>query len=287
MGQYAFSGCSSLESVDLSACLNLESIWDSAFSGCSSLVSVKLPGSLADIVGNAFEPRVVFTVTVGGALSAGMEGKSLLKTEGDVVTLVAYPSAGGNVTLPDTITVIGPSVFSNCTGLTEITMPKVTTIGANAFFQCRALTEITLPEAIAIGDYAFYQCSALIEITLPKANTIGNSAFYNCTTLKTITLPKVTDIGDSAFLSCRTLTKIDLPEGILTIGSSAFSNCLTLASVTIRAESPPTVTANSFQSAVAELKFYVPEGSVAAYKKASVWGITYADKIEAIPEPEA
>ena len=47
--------------------------------------------------------------------------------------------------MPDSVTEIGDSAFSNCTGLTTITIPgTVNSIGEDAFFGCSGLTSITI-----------------------------------------------------------------------------------------------------------------------------------------------
>ena len=75
----------------------------------------------------------------------------------------------GDVTIPETITVdnvvcnvtrIEGSAFSDCTGLTSITIPNsVTSIGAYAFSGCTGLTSITIPNSVtSIGSEAFHSC---------------------------------------------------------------------------------------------------------------------------------
>lgn len=53
IGQYAFRGCSMLESVNIPA--SVTSIGYSAFSGCTSLESVRIPASVTSISNSAFE----------------------------------------------------------------------------------------------------------------------------------------------------------------------------------------------------------------------------------------
>ena len=78
-------------------------------------------------------------------------------------------SYSGSVVIPEsityngktyTVTSIGQSAFSNCTGLTSVTIPNsVTSIGDHAFFCCSSLTSITIPNSVtSIGDYAFIYC---------------------------------------------------------------------------------------------------------------------------------
>jgi len=72
IGDYAFSGCTSLSSIDLPA--GLTSIEISAFSGCTSLVSIDIPDSVTSIGDIAFKGCASLAdVTVGaGMVNNGM-----------------------------------------------------------------------------------------------------------------------------------------------------------------------------------------------------------------------
>ena len=172
--------------------------------------------------------------------------------------------------IPDYVTEIGNSAFSDCSGLTSIVVAEgnkvyhsfknclietqrktlilgcknseipldgsVTSIGDSAFYGCGGLTSITIPDGVtSIGSYAFYGCSSLTSITIPDSVTsIGYAAFYGCSSLKSITIPNgVTSIDDFAFLGCSSLTSITIPDGATSIGYSAFNGCSGLTSITI------------------------------------------------------
>ena len=66
------------------------------------------------------------------------------------------PSPIDPVTIPSTlggktVTSIGASAFSGCSGLTSVTIPdSVTRIGACAFYWCSGLTSVTIPN----GEWA-------------------------------------------------------------------------------------------------------------------------------------
>ena len=47
-----FQNCSSLTSLDFSTCTNLTQIWWYAFDGCSSLQTIDLSGATLSIIGN-------------------------------------------------------------------------------------------------------------------------------------------------------------------------------------------------------------------------------------------
>jgi hypothetical protein len=118
-----------------------------------------------------------------------------------------------SITIPNSVTTIGPEAFRYCIGLTSITIPNsVTTIGPNAFSHCTSLTSITIPNSVITIDYgAFQGCTGLTEITIPNS---------------------VTRIGTLAF-SGTSLTEIVIPNSVTYVGQYAFSNCAELTSVTI------------------------------------------------------
>ena len=66
--------------------------------------------------------------------------------------------------MPNSVTTIGDSAFSDCNSLTSITIPdSVTTIEEYAFSSCDSLRSITIPDSVTtIGDYAFRGCESLI-----------------------------------------------------------------------------------------------------------------------------
>ena len=133
------------------------------------------------------------------------------------------------------MTSIGDYAFSDCTGLTSITIPNsVTSIGNSAFYVCSSLTSITIPDGVtSIGNCAFYGCSSLTSITIPDGVTsIRIWAFYGCSSLTSITIPDgVTSIGYEAFGYCSSLTSITIPNSVTSIGNSAFSDCTGLKTV--------------------------------------------------------
>ncbi len=103
-------------------------------------------------------------------------------------TLFAYPSASGDIVLPESIITIGDGAFRGCPALKTAILPAATTIGAYAFQNCAALTSVSLPAATAIGDYAFLDCAVLETANLPAATAIGTKAFRNCAALASLTL---------------------------------------------------------------------------------------------------
>jgi hypothetical protein len=103
--------------------------------------------------------------------------------------------------IPSSVTTIGYSAFSGCSGLTNfMILPGVTTIGDDAFYGCSGLTELVIPSSVTtIGHAAFIDCTGLSELVIHcNMATIGAGAFYGCSGLRRLTISaSLAAIGDS------------------------------------------------------------------------------------------
>ena len=210
IGGYAFWDCSKLTSVTIGN--SVTSIGNAAFSGCSKLTSVTIPESVTTIESYAF---------------SGCSGlTSILVKEGNVV----FHSSGNCL-----IETASKTLIQGCKTSAIPIDGSVTSIGRSAFSGCSGLTSVTIPDSVtSIGNWAFYGCSGLTSITIPDSVTsIGNWAFEDCSSLTSVTIPNsVTSIGEGAFRGCSTLTSVTIPDSVTTIKSYAFYNCSGLTSVT-------------------------------------------------------
>lgn len=140
-----------------------------------------------------------------------------------------------DVTIPNSVTIIGERAFANCTYLPSVTIPNsVKRIENSTFEGCGTLTSVAIPTSVTeIGNRAFSQCG-LTSITLPNSViTIGEFAFNECSSLTSVTLPNsVIEIGNRAFRQCG-LTSVTIPKCVTKYGESLFDGCTSLASVTV------------------------------------------------------
>ncbi|MFA5449122.1 MAG: leucine-rich repeat protein [Clostridia bacterium] len=263
IGNYAFSGCSSLTSiVILDSITNIEHF---AFSGCSGLTSITIPESVINIGYSAFSgcnnlmditlPFVGETLNgtgythfgyIFGASSYSENSvyipyslKTVTITGGSSIDSYSFYNCNNltSVTIPDSIINMGNYVFYDCSSLTSVTIGgSVTSIGSFAFSGCGSLTSVTIPESvISIGDSAFYNCSSLTSIIIGDSVTsIGSYAFRSCSSLMSITIPdSVLNIEHYAFYNCNDLTSVTIPNSVTSIGTNAFKGCDSLNYINI------------------------------------------------------
>ncbi len=161
-----------------------------------------------------------------------------LAAEGDFTVsesgvLTEYRGSGGEVVIPDGVKWVGDCVFAYREDITAVTFPdSLGGIGKAAFSDCTALTELTLPGGVVIDDSAFSDCTGLTELTLPAGSIVSTGAFGSCTGLKRVeVLPAeltgpysmaMTTIDNYAFPGCANLTEVVLPDDEAGMGQYAF-----------------------------------------------------------------
>ena len=259
IGSSAFSGCSGLTSLTIPD--SVTSIGDRAFSGCHGFTSVTIPNSVTSIGYYAFSDCIgleeMTLPFVGSSRASSGNGRatslfgymfgsgsvgyltrqySMYDFENNYIMATWIPPNLRRVVITDA-TSLGPGVFSECHGLTSVTIPStVTNIGMKAFYNCRGLTSVTIPDSVTrIGEGAFLGCTGLTNVTIPDSVTrIGASAFKDCSGLTSVVIPDgVESVGESTFSGCSGLTSLTIPDSVTSIGESAFSGCSGLTSVTI------------------------------------------------------
>ena len=124
-------------------------------------------------------------------------------SSGAVVTVEnkgSFNTYSGNVSIPETVTYsgktynvvgIGYQAFKNCTGLTNVTIPKTVYMLLNeSFAGCTSLTSIILPSSISsIYNNAFVGCTGLKSIYVRRTTPVStNTNNFDASTYSTATL---------------------------------------------------------------------------------------------------
>ncbi len=130
--------------------------------------------------------------------------------------LVKYRGGSKNVTIPDTVEVIGEGAFEENKNVELVVIPNsVKRIEPYAFWWCDNLDTVVLGKGLTeVGDYAFAGCTGLVQMTIPEnVLSIGINAFSDCVNMKDISIPAETvSIHETAFENCYQLT-IHCDEG--------------------------------------------------------------------------
>lgn len=272
IGNRAFSNCSNLTEITIPD--SVTDINPNAFEKCHCLIRINIPANVEYIDSSAFEEcynLIEITVDKSNSLYCDTDGVLFSK---DKKTVISFPAGKTETTyiVPDTVTEIDDEAFSDCSNLTNITIPySVKSIGISSFVRCNSLVEIKvspdnssfcdidgvlfsmdkktiiyfpngkpentyiIPDGVtSIGDCAFENC-CLEKIIIPDSvNHIGYSAFDTCRYLTDINIPaNVSCIDEWTFYECNNLRSIVIPDSVTFICGSAFEYCNRLTDITI------------------------------------------------------
>ena len=244
---YYFEGCYKIENLCLEDGEEELSIGDasriySPFSKCP-ISKLHIGRNLAGM-GLPFAVSTPFTVTFGDKITSisrlsNCKGLSSISIPNSVKTIengTFQNTSLINIVLPNSVTEIGSSAFSNCISLKTVTLSdSLSTISWSMFDGCESLTTISIPESvIEIGGWAFNNCSSLNNPVIPpKVSNIGIRAFYGCSSISSVNIPSsVKTIGGWAFRECKNLREVILENGTDTLeflgessNNESFYNC--------------------------------------------------------------
>ena len=219
IGQFAFSRCFELKSIDIPE--SVTEIENGAFSGCYSLKNFNVSQNVN------FGDRVFgdYPWSSIPALSEDYNAWLYDDNASDFFVwhgcLFAYRGSSKTPVIPSGVSGIGDGVFKD-SDITSVTIPDgVRYIGNSAFQNCNYLTNIKIPESVQkISGYAFYECSSLSSVTFSVGlKSIEDNAFGYCESLKKVVLPEGLEKLDGSFCGCYNLEDITFPSTLAEIDS--------------------------------------------------------------------
>ena len=306
--QNVFLNCSNLELDVTDKLKNITSIGYGAFAECNGVTGeLNMPNLQGTLYSYTFtNTGITKIISLGEITSIVSTGNTNSPFKGTRLT---------DVILSDTITEITQdSLFANIATLKNVNIPaKVHSLPRNTFLNCVNLPNIVIPEGITsmeqacfkgcsnleldlgtlgegitrLGSECFMGCSKVYgEINLPNLEKYStgniNGTFQGTNITKVKNLGKVTSLYNT-FSDCAALRFVELPETMIECGFVCFMKCNSLRVLKLNSVVPPTYY-RAFENAdTSNLKIYVPDDSVEAYKQASGWA-TYADKIHPVSE---
>ena len=239
VGERAFSGCGKLSSVKLAS--TLDSIGSYAFNSCAALVEITVPSSVTQIGNSAFEACTALSAiklsegltVIENSLFKGCRALSFVIIPSSVNEIKEFAFAESGITsveIPNSVKVLGESVFKSCTNLKSAVLPKgITTLPAYTFSGCTRLSRVSgITGYTEFGAESFKSCANIqpLEVLHTNLEIIGDSAFaYAFTESATgIALPEsLKSVGSNAFVYCDSIVKTRIPSS-LTAESTAIAN---------------------------------------------------------------
>ena len=232
IGQYAFLGCNSLESViwEAKACTDFEptdklvpfylispqitsfTFGDSVehipayiCNNMSNLTTITIPNNVISIGCHAFYETGVYNNDSNWENGVLYINNCIVAAKTDI---------SGTCQIKDDIRLIADAAFYDCDAITSTTIPNsVTSIGKSAFYDCDSLTLITL------------NSNAIVSKTYNLNSDINMDDMFGSQVQEYVIGDSVTSVGNYAFHGCSGLTSVTISNNVLSIGESAFLNC--------------------------------------------------------------
>jgi len=244
IGDYAFAGQTNITTVTIPS--SVTTILVAAFEN-AGLTSVELPDSVTNIGWEVFSHCTRLTsITIPGSVTS--IGQSVCDSCPNLMSATVGSAS------------IGDYQFYGCSNLANVSIGNtVKIIGAQAFANCTSLSSLAIPDSVSTiadgmngwwAEGAFSSCTSLTNVVIGRSVTnIGDNAFFGCTNLAVVRMSgNVARIGFHAFMGCTRLTSVMLPGSVTNIADdysffapyagTPFSDCTSLSAITVDPSNP-------------------------------------------------
>lgn len=200
IGDGAFSGCTSLASVNLGE--SITTIGSKAFENVTSLDEITLPESVTSIANDTFKncyDSIIANVVKDSYAYTYVNTKATAMTQIPTTsstfkyslyryeaTVIGYTGSATIISIPETIDgynviAVGEGAFKNNKTITYVSFSdKCKRIYKEAFRGCSALTGFNINKIVYIGHLGFAYCTSLGNITLTNISKYENDTFLGC-----------------------------------------------------------------------------------------------------------
>lgn len=292
-----------------------------AFNGCRKLTSIEIPNSVVSVGDNAFGECSGLTSVIWNVKSytdftssncpfKGLSNISTFIFGESVERIPAYICYNlgklTTVTISDSVTEIGNSAFSGCSGLTTVNIPNLEAwckivygndesnpLYSDCVHSLRLngseITDLVIPGSVTeIKNYAFSRCTSIKSVTIPNSVTsIGDNALAGCniTSLNVPNSAKV--LGAEVCAGCTGLRSISIGKAVSAIGDYAFKNCEVLTTINSYPNANDVNLGTKVFDGVPQnvCKLHVMESCLEAYQTTAQW-LNFINIIGDLPDDE-
>ena len=289
VGNLAFAYCYDLKDItygdnkvstgDFLFSANIKQLGSEVFKDATLLKNLIIPDTIQTIGDNAFYNAIApgyryntKDVTVTFYYVAGDIAANILKNQriahvylNDNIKTIGNNAFNSSpiletVSLPDTITTCGTSVFANSSGnvaayfrgvdgmvdeevyksktagLTYLLFDEnIDIIGGYAYYGATTVKGVFIKDTDTIKDHAFANSSSIYGVVIENAELIDDYAFNNDAALNYVEIGQAVTIDDYAFAECIALKRLEL-DSIVNINEYAFYDCIAMNYVYIDAD---------------------------------------------------
>lgn len=244
VNQITFFNCSSIASAEMPY---VTYIGQEAFSGCSSLTNVIVSAEVQTLISNSFAGCSVLETFYPMDMDS-------LTTLGDYAFQNCRNLKGDFTFRNPALQNVGRLTFYQCNEITSVEIPNVVTLGESAFQSCTSLKRVEIGNQLqSVGVRCFNGCSALESFTPflpPSVTTISSYAFSGCTAITnelSLTNPELVNFPVQSFYRYKG-SKITLPRYASTFASASFTQLTPGVEIYFLGEAPASITSSAFST---------------------------------------